>query len=47
MDQVMKAHDLYVKENLGARDDSVGIAVSDTRLEVRQQTALHGSLDSQ
>ncbi len=25
MDQVMKAHDLYVKENLGARDDSVGM----------------------
>ena len=46
MVQIMKAHELYKKENLGARGRLGGNAVPDSRLEVRQQTALHGSLEN-
>ncbi len=35
MDQVMKAHELYQKHGLGARDDAMGNAVPDPRLDVR------------
>ena len=32
------AHELYLREGLGGRDDAVGHAVPDPRLDVRQQT---------
>ena len=44
MAQVEAAHRLYEKHALGARDDAAGDAVSDPRLEVRQQASVPGAL---
>ena len=40
MAEVEKAHQLYQQHGLGARDDAVGDAVPDPRLDVRPQAAL-------